>query len=598
VAIRGFIMANIFTDTFEANNFDLWTSNNHVSIETDVSGMDAGKSLAFIDEANADCQVVKTLASSVSEIWVAFDFMPANIEYSYGSILAFMLGGLAGSHLIQLHAEGDELGQPVYLALWGGSGDLWTIEGNYVDGLTPGTKYRIQVHFKPDGANGIFQVMVDGILVIDYAGPIASGHQISETTLDTVVFGWTIPGYGSTAWQDIDNILFDDAEWPDGEGAEVLAIVGSVGIKVGVTGAITPLVIPGAEEGVVGSVAIVVGSVAIGVSPVGIINSAMPPTFLVVGSVGIKVSLVGVISTLAPVINATIGSVKLGIGVRGVAGGALPVAPPVLAIIGSVGIGINATGEVGGVVLSTLAVIGSVEIRIGEFRVPELTVVHLISPADTALAITGSVGMEVGPAGVIALSAPPPVYAVPPLRAIEGATINIRVAGVIAFISPQILEVIGDIEVEVGVGGGAVDPGVFDTYALTGIRGEPSIYSGWNFNSFAQYRGQYFGAGMDGVYLLEGEDDDGEAIHAGIKLGPYNFSTDREKRLRLLRLGGKTDGAQVKVSNGNGSAGYYDVVDGRAGVSREVQGREITIDISDFETLDHLELVPLILAKR
>jgi hypothetical protein len=77
-----------------------------------------------------------------------------------------------------------------------------------------------------------------------------------------------------------------------------------------------------------------------------------------------------------------------------------------------------------------------------------------------------------------------------------------------------------------------------------------------------------------------------------------NFGTDREKRLRLLRCGGKTVGAQVKVSNGNGSAGYYDVEEGRAGVSREVQGRELTVEIADFESLDHLEIVPLILHKR
>ena len=392
-----------------------------------------------------------------------------------------------------------------------------------------------------------------------------------------------------------------------------LHIIGSVPIKISLDGVIVPTV-TGTNIAVVGSVPIkisphgtiavatpgvtaIVGSVALQVDPAGVItfDSPLALDVDVVGSVGIVVRPAGVVSTPVPSIRVCIGSVKIGIGVKGVVGGAFPVALPSLAIIGSVGIGINVQGVVGAAAPSTLSVIGSVNIRIGEFRVPELTVVQLLSPADLTLAVIGSVGIEIGPAGVITLSTPP-VYVVPPCRAIEDATINIGVAGVIAFIYPQVLDVIGD--VEVGISEGEVDPGVFDTWVMTGARGEPSMYSNFPFNSYAQYRGQSFGAGPDGIYLLEGIDDDGDDIQVGVRIGPMNFGTDREKRLRLLRCGGKTHGARVRVSNGNGSAGYYDVEGGRAGVSREVQGREITIDITDFETLDHLEIVPLILSKR
>ena len=364
-----------------------------------------------------------------------------------------------------------------------------------------------------------------------------------------------------------------------------IAVVDFVPIKISVAGVIT-LATPGVEA--------IVGSVALEVSPAGVIAFAVPPVLDVVGSVGLAITPAGVISE--PVPRVYIGSVKLGIGVRGEIGSGLPVTSPILSVIGSVGLGINATGVVALAVPSVLSVIGSVEIRINEFRVPELTVVQLIPPSVLVLvAITGSVGIEVGTAGVIAL-ATPLTYAVPPPRPIEGATINIKVAGIIAFISPQILEIIGDIEV--GISGGEIDPGVFDTYALTGARGEPSIYSGFNFNSYARHRGQDFGAGAGGIYLLVGEDDAGDEIHPGLKIGPFNLATDREKRLRLLRLGGKTDGAQVKVSNGNGGAGYYPVEEGRVAVSREVQGREITIEITDFESLDHLEIIQTILHKR
>ena len=390
-----------------------------------------------------------------------------------------------------------------------------------------------------------------------------------------------------------------------------LDIIGSVPIKIGLTGVIVPTVI-GVNVAVMGSVPIkialagiitpatpgvkaVVGSVGVQVGPVGVIGYAVPTVLSVVGSVGLTVRPKGIISE-PTFIHAYVGSVKLGISVKGVVGGAFPIAPPVLAIIGSVGIGVTLAGKVAQAVPSVLSVVGSVKIRVFEFRVPELTVVQLLSPADLILAaITGSVGIEVAPAGVIAM-ATPPVHAVPQPQTVEDATIKIGVNGVIAFIHPQILEIIGDIEVGISIP--PVGDDLFATYVLTGVRGEPSLYSRFNFNSYAKFRGQYFGAGEDGLYLLEGSDDAGEEIHSGVLIGPWNAGTDREKRIRLLRCGGKTVGAEVKVSNANGEAGYYPVEDGRAAVSREIQGRELTIAISGFESLDHLEICPLVLHKR
>lgn len=365
-----------------------------------------------------------------------------------------------------------------------------------------------------------------------------------------------------------------------------IAVVGSVPIKVAPVGVITPAT-PGVKA--------VVGSVGVQVGLSGVIGYAAPNVLAVVGSVGLTVRPKGIISE-PTFVHTYVGSVKLGIGVKGVVGGAFPIAPPVLAIIGSVGIGVTLAGKVALAVPSVLSIVGSVKIRVFEFRVPELTVVQLISPADLILeAVTGSVGIEVGPAGVVTLFTPP-IHAVPQPQTVEDATIKIGVHGVIAFIHPQILEIIGDIEVGIIVP--PIGDDLFATYVITGVRGEPSLYSRFNFNSYAKFRGQYFGAGVDGLYLLEGADDAGDEIHSGVRIGPANFGTDREKRLRLVRCGGKTVGAQVKVSDGNGGAGYYDVEEGRAGVSREVQGRELTIEIADFETLDHLEIVPLVLHKR
>ncbi len=394
----------------------------------------------------------------------------------------------------------------------------------------------------------------------------------------------------------------------------VLAVVGSVGVSVGGAGVVTggPTadahigsvgVVVGGAGVVVGAgvsapilplVTAVVGSVGVELAGDGVVDFVTPSLLAVVGSVGVLVDGKGIIS--APAIDAHVGSVGLRVGGDGVVASVQPTAPPVMAVVGSVGILVGATGVLDTGVPSVLAVIGSVGIQIGEFRVPELTVVQFISPAELILeAITGSVGIEIGGAGVVTQTSPS-VFAVTVPQSSEGDTIKIGVVGIIAFIHPQILAVIG--EGEVLIGGAPVSGDIFSTFVLTGARSEPSIYSGFNFNSYARYRNQYYGAGEDGIYLMEGEDDAGVEIHSGIKIGPVNLGTDREKRLRLLRCGGSTTGAQVKVSDDQGGAGYFDVEKGRAGVSREVQGRELTIEIADFETLDHLEIVPLVLAKR
>lgn len=363
------------------------------------------------------------------------------------------------------------------------------------------------------------------------------------------------------------------------------AIVCAGGIQVGgasVVGFLKPGVLSIISSG---------GAVVGGESVIAFIT---PAILEVVTSGGVKVGGQSIVSFPQIIAHVLSGGVQ--VGGQSLVEVTFPVAPKVLSVVTSGGVVVSGASVVIHIIPPVLSIICSGGVQVGAFRVPELTVVEFIYPADLILAaIIGAGGVEVGGQSVVTWSRPP-VYAVPIPQAVTDADVFVGGASIIAFIHPQILEVI--IQGGVTIGGEAVDDGVFETYVLTGARGEPSIYSGFNFNSYAKYRGQYYGAGEDGIYLLEGEDDAGSEIHPGIKIGPVNFGTDREKRLRLLRCGGSTTGAQVKVSNGNGSAGYYEVENGRAAVSRKVQGRELTIEIADFETLDHLEIVPLILQKR
>ena len=367
-----------------------------------------------------------------------------------------------------------------------------------------------------------------------------------------------------------------------------VSVVGSGGVSVGGTGVIA-FITPG--------VTAVVGSGGVEINGTGIIDFISPPVQEVVSSGVLGIAGDGVIAETFPPIEEHIGSGELVVGGEGLVATTFPTATLLLEVVGSGGLSIGGAGVIDGSVPPILAVVGSGGIQVGNFRVPELSVVRVLFPASLASrAVRGSGGLELGGEGVIAFSAPPPVYAVPGPQ--DGAEANLKVggAGIVAFIHPQILQVIG--EGELLIGGEAMDMGPIETYVLTGARGEPSIYSGFNFNSYARFRDQYYGAGPDGIYLLGGDDDAGEEIHSGVRIGPTNFGTERQKLMRCLRCGGRTEGAQVKVTNESGFADYFDLEEGRASISRDVKGRELTVDIAGFETLDHFETVPHVLAKR
>jgi hypothetical protein len=148
--------------------------------------------------------------------------------------------------------------------------------------------------------------------------------------------------------------------------------------------------------------------------------------------------------------------------------------------------------------------------------------------------------------------------------------------------------------------GGAEPSEVFEAWVLNGQSFEPSIFSAFNFNSFAQFREQAYAAGEDGIYLLGGEFDAGETIHTGARVGPANFGTDSEKRIRGVQFGknaGKSTRVRVESDTGEGVFSP-DRDDNRVVVSRDIQGNEFVVDIVDFKELSQLEITPLRLARR
>ncbi|MBW2094205.1 MAG: DUF2341 domain-containing protein [Deltaproteobacteria bacterium] len=124
-----------------------------------------------------------------------------------------------------------------------------------------------------------------------------------------------------------------------------------------------------------------------------------------------------------------------------------------------------------------------------------------------------------------------------------------------------------------------------------------SVYSGFNFNSYAVYNNEAFGCKPDGIYKLSGDTDNGAAFVPGIVLPSTYFGTDRRKRFRKAYfglIGGTTPGLKVETDSGSK---IYSIVDSKANMTRDMVGRKWVLKFQDFESVSFINLVPVILAR-
>jgi hypothetical protein len=237
-------------------------------------------------------------------------------------------------------------------------------------------------------------------------------------------------------------------------------------------------------------------------------------------------------------------------------------------------------------------IIGSGGFKFGGFRPDPVEVTY---PNSLNKVIPESAAaFEMGGEGIWGNTTPPVTVIVS-----AGAIFALGGAGLATTKFPPIAVITGD-----ALGGfvlaGATPAEVFEAWVLSGQAFEPSVFSGFNFNSFAVHRGQAYAAGEDGIYLLGADTDAGETIHAGARIGPVNFGADRDKRIRGIQYGQGGKNTRIRVKSENGDVGVFepDRDENRVVVSRDIQGREFTIDIMDFEELSHFEMTALRLARR
>ena len=142
----------------------------------------------------------------------------------------------------------------------------------------------------------------------------------------------------------------------------------------------------------------------------------------------------------------------------------------------------------------------------------------------------------------------------------------------------------------------AVTGDVWEAWAFNGQTFEPSVYSGFAFNSYAVEDGVTYAAREEGIYILDGTSDAGAAIHSGVVLSPSMFGTNNRKRFRNGFF--DVEGAAPIVRGEVGGVGSsIPILHSKAMFPRALVGNKWTFLIADFDELGQVELFPVILTR-
>ena len=135
-------------------------------------------------------------------------------------------------------------------------------------------------------------------------------------------------------------------------------------------------------------------------------------------------------------------------------------------------------------------------------------------------------------------------------------------------------------------------------------------YSNFDFNSFATFNGVTLAAGDNGLYQLTGTLDDTDTIDTTVKLGIFDFGSDKVKRVQELFFNYRADG-DLTVTVTLDDNEQYDYVLQETGMSglftnrlklgKGAKARYWQVEVAgagvDFE-IDNMELTPLELSRR
>jgi len=142
-----------------------------------------------------------------------------------------------------------------------------------------------------------------------------------------------------------------------------------------------------------------------------------------------------------------------------------------------------------------------------------------------------------------------------------------------------------------------LDGELWETWVMNSNAFNMSVYSGYEFNSYCVYSGTAYGAKSDGIYKLDGTTDDGTAFVSGIVLPETHFGTSRKKRFRSAYFGlsgGTTPAIRMETDSGSQT---YTITNSKANLTRNLYGRDWVLKLQDFQLVDFIELVQIILTR-
>lgn len=143
-----------------------------------------------------------------------------------------------------------------------------------------------------------------------------------------------------------------------------------------------------------------------------------------------------------------------------------------------------------------------------------------------------------------------------------------------------------------------LDGEIWECYVLNTPKFLPSIYSGFDFNSYCIFESRAFGANSTGIYELTGPTDAGAEIHTGAILSKTDFGSANQKKFRkgYLDVSGTAPKMILETESGERQAYSIDT-QGKVTASTALKSKKWTLSVAEFESLSSMKFIPIILTK-
>lgn len=148
---------------------------------------------------------------------------------------------------------------------------------------------------------------------------------------------------------------------------------------------------------------------------------------------------------------------------------------------------------------------------------------------------------------------------------------------------------------------------IFTVWNVNAITGSVSRYDNYTFNSFARFGQMYIGADENGLYELNGCNDEGTAIIARIKSGLAQLTASRFTMIRDAYVGMRSNGTFVlRITTGEGESYDYtfdteSMKTTRVPMGKGMRTRYVSFEListgADFD-LESVEFIPLMSSRR